>query len=243
MTTVAIIPARGGSKRIPRKNVRQLAGKPVITYPIELALESGLFERVIVSTEDQEIAATAISFGAEVPFLRSAELSDDFATTIDVISDAAQRLELQDSDSLCCIYPVTPLLSVERLLEANTLLMSGNWDYVFPATEYTMPIERAFRKDPSGKPKFLAPEYVSIRTQDIQKSFYDSGQFYFGRAEAWKRKLPILSGNSTFIELLRHEVIDIDEEADWEFAVQIMELKRWIAFNKGFHASDTGPEI
>jgi pseudaminic acid cytidylyltransferase len=226
MSTVAIIPARGGSKRIPRKNVRKLAGKPAIAYPIELALNAGIFERVIVNTEDQDIASVAIEYGAEVPFLRGDELSDDTSTTLDVIADAAIRLNLSNLDILCCIYPVTPLLTVERLLQAFELLKKGDWDYVFPACEYTTPIERALRKDYSGKVNFLLPEYLSIRTQDITKSFYDSGQFYFGKANAWKSKLPILSGNSTFIELLRHEVIDIDEEEDWEFVSQILELER-----------------
>ena len=226
MSSVAIIPARGGSKRIPRKNIRMLAGRPAIAHTIELALSSGIFERVIVTTEDPQVAAIAVEYGAEVPFIRSAELSNDFATTIDVISDAAHRLELRNSDFLCCIYPITPLLSVERLLQANELLKSGKWDYVFPASEYTMPIERAFRKDTSGKVSFLVPDYLSVRTQDIEKTFYDPGQFYFGKVQAWKSKKPILSGNSTFIELLRHEVIDIDEEEDWEFVDQIMELNR-----------------
>jgi N-acylneuraminate cytidylyltransferase len=115
---------------------------------------------------------------------------------------------------------------VNRLLQAYELLQKSTWDYVFPASEYTTPIERALRKDSSGKVNFLSPEYLSIRTQDIKKSFCDSGQFYFGKAHAWKSKLPILSGNSTFIELLRHEVIDIDEEEDWEFVSQIMKLER-----------------
>ena len=226
MTTVAIIPARGGSKRIPRKNLRKLAGKPAIAYPIELALKAGIFERVIVNTEDQEIASVAIQYGAEVPFLRGSELSDDFATTLDVVADATKKLNLSNQDLLCCIYPVTPLLTAARLLQAYELLQKGAWDYVFPACEFTTPIERAFRKDSTGKVNFLLPEYLNTRTQDITRSFYDSGQFYFGKAHAWKNKLPILSGNSTFIELLRHEVIDIDEERDWEFVAQIMEPER-----------------
>jgi pseudaminic acid cytidylyltransferase len=216
MSSVAIIPARGGSKRIPRKNVRMLAGKPAIAHTIELALNSGIFERVVVTTEDQEVAAIAVEYGAEVPFTRSAELSNDFATTIEVIADAVQRLELESIDLYCCIYPVTPLLTIKRLLEARQLLEKGEWDYVFPASEYTTPIERAFRKDSEGKVNFLLPEFVSIRTQDIKKTYYDAGQFYFGTTQAWLNKSPILSGNSTFIELHKNEVIDIDELADWE---------------------------
>ena len=226
MAAVAVIPARGGSKRLPRKNVRLLAGKPAIAYPIELALKSGIFERVIVTTEDQEIASIAIAFGAEVPFLRSTELSDDFSTTIDVIADAAIRLKLNDLDLLCCIYPVTPLLEIDRLLQARKLLETGEWDYVFPASEYTTPIERAFRKNPEEKVNFLFPKFVSTRTQDIEKTFYDAGQFYFGRVKAWKNKLPILSGNASFLALEKYEAIDIDDEADWNFVERIIQSRQ-----------------
>lgn len=225
MAKVAIIPARGGSKRIPRKNVRLFAGKPAIAHSIGLALGSNLFERVIVSTEDEEIASIAAYYGAEVPFTRSTDLSDDFSTTVDVISDAALQIELADEDLICCIYPVTPLLRVERLTQAQKLMEAESWDYVFSATEYTTPIERAFRKDSSGKVSFLKPDFVSTRTQDIEKSFYDAGQFYFGRVWAWKKKLPILSGNSSFIELDKNEVIDIDEVSDWELTESIFQLK------------------
>jgi pseudaminic acid cytidylyltransferase len=226
VAAVAVIPARGGSKRLPRKNVRLLAGKPAIAYPIELALKSGIFERVIVTTEDQEIASIAIAFGAEVPFLRSTELSDDFSTTIDVIADAAIRLKLNDLDLLCCIYPVTPLLEIDRLLQARKLLETGEWDYVFPASEYTTPIERAFRKNPEEKVNFLFPKFVSTRTQDIEKTFYDAGQFYFGRVKAWKNKLPILSGNASFLALEKYEAIDIDDEADWNFVERIIQSRQ-----------------
>jgi pseudaminic acid cytidylyltransferase len=225
MSSVAIIPARGGSKRIPRKNIRMLAGRPAIAHTIELALSSGIFERVIVTTEDPQVAAIAVEYGAEVPFIRSAELSNDFATTIEVIADAVQRLELGNIGLCCCIYPVTPLLTIERLLQAQQLLEEGEWDYVFPASEYTTPIERAFRKDSVGKVNFLHPEFVSTRTQDIEKAYYDAGQFYFGTAQAWGRKLPILSGNSTFIELDKNEVIDIDELADWDLAEQLLKKR------------------
>ena len=225
MKNFAIIPARGGSKRIPRKNVRLLAGQPAISYPIEIALNSKLFERVVVTTEDEEIASIAVEYGAEVPFTRSLELSDDYATTVDVIADAVQKLELRDSDLICCIYPVTPLLTIERLIQAQKILESGTWDYVFPACEYTTPIERAFRKDSSGKINFLSPRFVLTRTQDIEKSFYDAGQFYFGNASSWRRKIPILSGNSTFIELEKNETLDIDELEDWELLENILRIR------------------
>jgi pseudaminic acid cytidylyltransferase len=226
MANIAIIPARGGSKRIPRKNVRSLYGKPAISYPIELAIRSGIFERIIVSTEDQEIAEVAIDFGAEVPFLREAKLSDDDATTLEVISDSAEKLKLPDSDFICCIYPVTPLLELGRLLQAYEVLLNGTWDYVFPACEYTTPIERGFKRNSLGQVQFLVSEFISAKTQSIEKTYYDAGQFYFGKAQAWKNKLPLLDGNSTFIELGRHEVIDVDQEEDWNFVEKLMELNR-----------------
>jgi pseudaminic acid cytidylyltransferase len=225
MVNVAIIPARGGSKRIPRKNVGIIGDKPAIAYPIALALNSGLFERVIVSTEDHEIASIAVKYGAEVPFIRSAVLSDDNSTTIDVISDAVQRLRLAEADQVCSIYPVTPLLRIERLLEAYELLKDSSWDYVFPACEYTTPIERAFRKDNVGQVHSLTPKFINTRTQDLEKSFFDAGQFYFGKAKSWEKKLSILDGNSTFIQLARHEVFDVDELADWDYLKKIVELE------------------
>ena len=226
MTSIAIIPARGGSKRIPRKNVRSLAGKPAIAYPIDLALKSGLFERVIVSTDDQEIASIALKFGAEIPFIRSTKLGDDFTTTVEVISDAVQKLELRSTQYVCCIYPVTPLLIEKRLEQAHELLKAGNWDYVFPACEYSTPIERSFRKNPSGKVDFLNSNYETTRTQDLEKTFYDAGQFYFGITEAWLNKVPILSGNSTFIELEKNETVDVDELADWDLVEFLLKARR-----------------
>jgi len=226
MKPIAIIPARGGSKRIPRKNIRLLAGKPAIAYPIELALKSALFERVIVTTEDPEIASVAAEYGAEVPFKRSDELSDDNASTIDVVADAITRLNLSKVDYICSIYPITPLLSTERLVQAFELIRNNSWNYVFPACEYTTPIEKAFRKDKIERLYPLTPEFMNFRTQDITKSYFDAGQFYFGKTFAWQARLPIMAGNSTFIELRRHEVFDIDEEGDWEYLSKIMELAK-----------------
>ena len=217
MTSIAIIPARGGSKRISRKNIRSLAGKPAIAYPIELALRSELFERVIVSTDDDEIAEVSRKYGAEIPFLRSAELSNDFAITVDVVADATLRLQNKNEayDYICCIYPVTPLLTISRLKQAFSTLESESWDYVFPAIEYSSPIERGFKKGNTGLIEFSHPEFATTRTQDIPKTFHDAGQFYFGRSAAWLEKRPILNGNSTFIELAKNETIDIDDLEDW----------------------------
>ncbi len=227
MTSIAIIPARGGSKRILRKNVKPLAGIPAIAYPIELALNSGIFQRVIVSTDDTEIAEVSRKYGAEIPFLRDAELSDDFTITVDVIAHAAERLESQSEtyDHICCIYPVTPLLTAKRLKQALSALESGRWDYVFPAIEFPSPIERGFRKGKSGLIEFTYPEFANTRTQDIQKTYHDAGQFYFGRSEAWLERRPILNGKSTFIELTKNEAFDIDDLEDWALVEKLVSSK------------------
>jgi len=228
MTSIAIIPARGGSKRIPRKNVKYLSGKPAIAYPIDLALNSGIFERVIVSTDDAEIGEVSRNYGAETPFVREAELSNDFTVTVDVIADAAQRLlnDGQTFDYICCIYPVTPLLEVNRLKESFQVLESGRWDYVFPAIEFSSPIERGFKKGNSGVVEFSFPEFANTRTQDIKKTFHDAGQFYFGKSEAWLGKRPILNGNSTFIEMSKNETLDIDDLEDWVLVEKLLNLSK-----------------
>ena len=228
MKTIAIIPARGGSKRILRKNVKLLAGVPAIAYPIELALNSGIFDRVIVSTDDPEIADVSRNYGAEVPFMRSAELSNDFTITVDVIADAVKQLQnLGESfDYICCIYPVTPLLRVNRLKQAYGAIESGKWDYVFPAIEFSTPIERGFKRGKSGVVEFSYPEFANTRTQDIEKTFHDAGQFYFGKTEAWLEKRSVLNGNSTFIELAKNETLDIDDLEDWEMVEKLVNSKK-----------------
>lgn len=220
MESIAIIPARGGSKRIPRKNVMNFAGKHAIGRTIECARESKLFSHIVVSTDDPEIAEVSLSYGAEVPFKRDKELSDDHTVTVDVILDAITKLQLNglDPDYVCCIYPVTPLLASKRVREASETLINGDWDYVFGAIPFEAPIERSIRRQPDGQVRFIDPTFLNTRTQDLEVSFHDSGQFYFGRKDAWMRKAPILSGNSTFIELNKFEVIDIDTPEDWNLA-------------------------
>ena len=228
MTAIAIIPARGGSKRIIRKNIKLLAGIPAIAYPIKLALNSGLFEKVIVSTDDAEIAEVSIKHGAQIPFMRNATLSNDFTITVDVLADAVEQLlsHGEHYDYVCCIYPVTPLLKGVRLNEAFEIIQSGMWDYVFPAIEFPSPVERGFKRGTSGIVEFINPEFANTRTQDIPKTFHDSGQFYFGTTEAWLKKTPILTGNSTFIELAKNETLDIDDLEDWELVEKLMEIKK-----------------
>jgi N-acylneuraminate cytidylyltransferase len=229
MASIAVIPARGGSKRIPRKNVKLLNGKPAIAYSIELARSIGCFSRVIVSTDDPQIAEVSLEYGAEVPFVRSSNLSDDFTITVDVVADAIEQIHgLGDTfNYVCCIYPVTPLLMANRVEQALELLESGNWDYVFPAIEFPSPIERGFKKLSSGLIEFGFPEFANTRTQDIDKTFHDAGQFYFGKADAWLDRKPILSGNSTFIELEKNETLDIDDLEDWALVEQLMKIKNF----------------
>jgi pseudaminic acid cytidylyltransferase len=228
MSAIAIIPARGGSKRIPKKNIMLLEGIPSIAYPINIAIESGLFDRVIVSTDDQEIAELSTKLGAEVPTLRTKELSDDFAVTTDVIADSVFNLKEKGNnyDFVCCIYPVTPLLRIERLKEAYKIIELGDWDYVFPAIEFSSPIERGFTKRETGVIDFRFPEFAKTRTQDLSKTFHDAGQFYFGKFEAWLTKQPILTGNSTFIELDKYETFDVDNLSDWKLVEKIVRLNK-----------------
>lgn len=235
MKSIAIIPARGGSKRIPRKNIKHFAGKPALARAIDCARDSNLFTRIIVSTEDQEIANIAREYGAEVPFVRSSKLSDDHTTTIDVIADAIFNLKEESNkfDLVCCIYPVTPLLNHSRLKEAREQLIGGNWDFVFGAIQFESPIERAFYKNSSGEIVFRDHKFLETRTQDLPISYHDSGQFYFGRMSAWISKSTVLGANSTFIQLDKHEVIDIDTEEDWSLAEHIFQSRNVIG---NFHS-------
>ena len=234
MGSIAIIPARGGSKRIPRKNIKPFAGEPAIARAIDCAEASNLFSRIIVSTDDQEIATIARDSGAEVPFIRSSKLSDDHTTTIDVIADALINLNeaSSTSDLVCCVYPVTPLLNSSRLKEAKELLISGDWDFVFGAIQFESPIERAFTKNATGEVLFRDHKFIETRTQDLPNSYHDSGQFYFGRSSSWISRSTVLGAKSTFIQLDKHEVIDIDTEEDWALAEYIFESRK---INKNFH--------
>jgi len=214
---VAVIPARGGSKRIPRKNIRIFQGKPIIGYSIECALRSGLFGRVIVSTDDSQIAEVARDFGAEVPFVRPAALADDHAGTVEVIADAVEWL--LDSgvtpSAVCCIYATAPLVQQSDLKKGLALLESGNWQYVFSAAAYPAPIFRSFRRNVHGGVEMFFPEHAESRSQDLPQAFHDAAQFYWGQPQAWATALPIFDHHSTVIEIPRWRVQDIDTEEDW----------------------------
>ncbi|PDT81734.1 pseudaminic acid cytidylyltransferase [Sinorhizobium sp. BJ1] len=228
---LAVIPARGGSKRIPRKNIKQFAGKPMITWSIDAAIESGCFDRVIVSTDDQEIAEIARQSGAEVPFLRPAELSDDYATTSDVIRHAINWLAESDvsPERVCCIYATAPFLRASDLARGFDLLEERGADFAFSATSYAFPIQRAIRLTSEGRVEMLMPEQFSTRSQDLDEVYHDAGQFYWGRSEAWLSGKPVFSSFATALILPRYLVQDIDMPDDW--------LRAELMF-KALHESD-----
>jgi len=217
---IAIIPARGGSKRIPRKNIKPFLGKPIIAYSIEAAKQSGCFDRVIVSTDDQEIADVALKHGAEVPFLRPENIADDYATTMDVLQHALSWCEKQDWDVelLCCIYATAPFITSEALQKGLKILEADNIDYAFSATSFAFPIQRAIALDEQGAVSMFSPEYADTRSQDLQDAYHDAGQFYWGKAKAFKEGKAIFSEHSKAVLLPRKRVQDIDTPEDWELA-------------------------
>lgn len=214
---LAVIPARGGSKRIPRKNIKEFCGKPMIAYSIECAINSGLFDDVIVSTDDAEIAAVAESYGARIPFMRPAELANDHAGTIPVIAHAIDALRRAgaEPEAVCCIYATAPFVRADDLLQGLQKLESGCWDYVFSATSFGYPIFRSFKQLPDGAVEMFYPEYFETRSQDLPEAFHDAGQFYWGRPEAWVSEIRIFGPMSTVVTIPRWLVQDIDTPEDW----------------------------
>lgn len=223
---VAIIPARGGSKRIPRKNIRPFAGKPMIAYSIECAVASELFDRVIVSTDDDEIAAVARDFGADVPFRRPPELSDDHTATTAVIAHAVRAVQAAGDDvtAACCIYATAPFVQAGDLAAALAKLESGSWRYVFAATSFGFPIFRSFRLGERDDVEMFYPEHFGTRSQDLPEAFHDAGQFYWGRPEAWLADARIFDAWSTVVRIPRWRVQDIDTLEDWERAELLMRM-------------------
>lgn len=214
---LAVIPARGGSKRIPRKNIKLFGGKPMIAWSIEAALQSGCFDRVMVSTDDSEVAQVAKAYGAEVPFVRPAELSDDYTGTIPVIAHAIQwQIENGGSASqVCCIYATAPFVLAEDLQRGISLLESSGADYAFSVTSYAFPIQRAIRITPEQRVEMFQPSQFNIRSQDLEEAWHDAGQFYWGQAAAWLAQRPLFTPHATPVRLPRHRVQDIDTPEDW----------------------------
>lgn len=219
MKTLAIITARGGSKRIPHKNIKDFCGKPIIAYSIEAALDSGAFDTVMVSTDDPEIAKIAQNYGAEVPFMRSDETSNDFATTTDVLLEVINEYEKRGEhfDIACCLYPTVPFMSAKRLKEAADRLKASDADTLIPVVAFSYPPQRALVMD-GEKLVFKYPEYLTARSQDLEKHYHDAGQFYFFRTDAFMKNKNIMLGNIIPMELSELEVQDIDNEIDWQMA-------------------------
>lgn len=217
---IAVIPARGGSKRIPRKNIRPFRGKPMIAWSIEAAQQSGLFEHILVSTDDAEIAAVARECGAETPFVRPAELSDDHTGTTEVVAHATRWAQAQGwrLTAVCCIYATAPFVRAEDLVRGLQALERGDWAYAFTATDYPAPIFRSFKRDERGAVEMFFPERFKTRSQDLPAALHDAGQFYWGRPEAWTEGKRIFDRHSYALVVPRWRVQDIDNEDDWSRA-------------------------
>lgn len=216
---LAIITARGGSKRIPYKNIREFCGRPIITYSIEAALNCGVFDEVMVSTDDEKIAQIAKEAGAKVPFLRSAETSNDFATTADVIMEVLEQYKQngQIFDSACCIYPTAPFITSEKLKNAVELLENNSYDSVMPVAEFSFPPLRGMVMD-GDKVSYKWEEFASARSQDLQKIYHDVGQFYVFDVEKFKEAKKLVTKNTGAIIIDELEMQDIDNEVDWKLA-------------------------
>lgn len=222
---LCVIPARGGSKRIPRKNIRVFAGKPMIAYAIEAAQKSGLFSRIVVSTDDEEVAKISREIGAEVPFMRPAELSDDHTPTVPVIAHAIRALEANGGNMsyVCCIYPCVPFIEEKDLKKALSLLEEGNSEYSFPVAEYSSPIQRALKLGLGNQVSPFYPEFELSRTQDLERAYHDVGQFYWGSKKAWLTN-PKIHTRSLGCVIPSWRVADIDNPEDWLRAEQLYKI-------------------
>lgn len=219
MKSIAIITARGGSKRIPQKNIKDFCGKPIIAYSIEAAIESSCFDTVMVSTDSREIASIARKYGAEVPFLRSAETSNDYATTTEVIYEVLNMYKKNgiEYETVGCIYPTAPFVTAKKLQEAVNLLASNNCDSVVPVVAYSFPPQRA-NVIRNGKLQYQHPEYMFKRSQDLEKIYHDCGQFYICKVETFMKNKKLITDNTVPIIMPEEEVQDIDNMSDWIMA-------------------------
>ncbi|GGW73531.1 pseudaminic acid cytidylyltransferase [Alteromonas halophila] len=217
MSNLCIIPARGGSKRIPRKNIRDFLGKPMISYVIELAVESGLFDEIMVSTEDEEVAKIAQDCGASVPFLRSKDNANDLATTADCIAEVLDNYRSK-FDWVCCIYPTAVLAQQADINDGLKKIKLQNLDSVFPVVSFDYPIWRGLKISDKEKIEMIWPKYLRSRSQDLQKVYHDAGQWYWFNPESFKKQKKLFMNNSGFIEKERLEVQDIDTYEDLKLA-------------------------
>lgn len=223
MRNIAIITARGGSKRIPRKNIKDFMGKPMLSYAIQAAIESAIFDEIMVSTDDFEIAEIARKFGATVPFMRSEKNSDDFSTTYDVLEEVLCEYKGRGSvfENLACIYPCVPFLTGKILNDAFTIFKDKNVDALVPVVRYSFPIQRAFRVNNDGLLEYREPQNILKRSQDLEPMFHDVGMFYFAKVSSLLRNKALVSGDVAYFEMHESQIQDIDTESDWK----MMELK------------------
>jgi N-acylneuraminate cytidylyltransferase len=236
---VVVIPARGGSKRVPRKNVRPLAGRPLVEYAIRTSLAAHDVERVVVSTDDAEVAEVALAAGAEVPFLRSADLSDDHTPLVPVVADSVERLGLSDETLVCCVYATAIGLLATDLDRGADLLAGSDLPYAVGVVRYPHPVQRALSMDGSGRVALVEPELALVRTQDLPVRWHDAGQFVWGRAHAWRAGRPVLTA-ALGVELPSWRVVDLDTEDDWARAEQVR--ARLAGSGLGYPAADVDPK-
>ena len=227
---IAIIPARGGSKRVPRKNIKDFLGKPIIAYSIELAIQSGLFEEIMVSTDDDEIADIAIQYGASIPFKRSKENADDYATLADVIEEVVKKYNDNGIhfNNFCCILPTSPLISTQQIKEAYMLLQNNKYTSVTPVVPFSYPILRSLKFDEDNYLSMVWPEYITSRSQDLSTAYHDSGSFYWVNTNIFFKEKVLFTKDGTGIILNEMQVQDIDNETDWKLA----ELKYTMLYAK-----------
>lgn len=223
---LAVIPARGGSKRIPRKNIKLFGGKPMIAWSIEAAIQSGCFDRIIVSTDDAEIADVARAYGAEVPFVRPPELSDDHTATIPVVAHAIQWISQQFGpvELACCLYATAPFIQSKDLQQGLNALQQSDALYALTVTNFAAPIQRSFRITQQQRIEMFNPDQYNTRSQDLEEAYHDAGQFYWGRAEAWLSSTPLHSEFAIPLLLPRYRVQDIDTMDDWIRAEMMFEI-------------------
>lgn len=219
MKNIAIITARGGSKRIPRKNIKEFCGRPILAYSIEAALNAGVFDTVMVSTDDEEIAEVARQYGAEVPFFRSENTSNDYATTNDVLLEVLAEYEKRGADYelACCIYPTAPFVTAGKLKDAVTQLLQSDADTLIPVVAFSYPPQRAMIVK-EGRLVFEYPQYLDSRSQDLEPHYHDVGQFYVFRTAAFRKNKKLMVGNILPLVVSELEVQDIDNQTDWEIA-------------------------
>lgn len=221
---LAVIPARGGSKRIPRKNIKPIGGKPMIAWSLQAAQNAGIFDRIVVSTDDVEIAEVAQEYGADVPFIRPAGLSDDHTGTIPVIAHAIEWHQAQGyvPQQVCCIYATAPFVKAEDIQRGAKILESSGADFAFSVTSFAFPIQRAMKLRSDGRMEMFDPTQFQTRSQELPEAYHDAGQFYWGTQSAWLSGAPIFSPVSVPVVVPRYRVQDIDTPEDWQQAEALM---------------------